>query len=225
MSSPPTVEWLTDWRRTSVDPIAQRQYISEEIARIAALGAPVLTQVMSAPLEVQTVLALSILNSDTPIPEHRFLLRVVPGSKLPDRDPQGRELSAADKGKVLVCKIGTKGGQLNQSSLMPEAIVGAYSGPAVQRASTLGQDIYQYVRLTTKPLDVPVGRAAVIMRAYGNLIAMPRYRNRGKRDANGNEIAPLDFWLVEEIPPAWIAPDGSVRDPKAESQPTGKRAA
>ena len=110
------VEWLQDWRHSGASVVLQREYVKTELARIAAAGAPILTQVLQAPLPIQTELAISILSSDTPLEhEHQqFFLRLVPGAKPKQVDADGNPLKKEDIGN-LVTRIGNKGGQLRDN--------------------------------------------------------------------------------------------------------------
>lgn len=207
------MEWLADWRRTGVDRQAQRSYVMKELARIAEAGAPVITQVLLAPLEDQTVLAMSVLSKEFKYAiggkPHRYYLRLVPGVTLAPpfhRDPQGREVPADKRGKVLVAKVGTKGGQITDSHTMPESVVGEFNGPNVQRAATIGRDIYEYVEIGRHPVEVSREHAVMILRRYGKGIVPMQYTNRAEKDG-----PKVDWWIVEEVPPSMIAPDGSYR--------------
>jgi hypothetical protein len=235
----PAIEWLTDWKREATGtPHAQREYVKRELKRIAEAGAPVLSMILSAPFEIQTHLALSLLHQRA-LGSHRFYFRLVPGAKPPPRDPQGRELDDSERGKVLVAKVGTKGGQLHGSHNLPGVVTDEFTGPAVQNTAHNGEDIYEYVRIGREPVAIDnINDAVVMMRRYGFRLAQPRYKGKAKkrndkgeivvdRDVYGEAVPEIDFWMVEEIPPSSIAPDGSVRDPKkvdAQSN-TGKRAA
>jgi hypothetical protein len=227
----PAIDWLSDWKRHGVDPLAQRDYVRSELQRVAALGAPVLSMVLLAPFPVQTEMAMSLLMEGA-LSNYRFYFRLVEGKTPPDRDPQGRDVGKDKRGKVLVAKVGTKGGQIGPGA--PEAISGQFSGPAVRRAESLGQDIYQYVEIGREPVEIPISKASIVLRQYGYQIRQPQYVGRSKRigddgnpnerDAHGKLVREMDFWLVEEIPPSQIAPDGSVKTPQ-QSQQNPKRAA
>jgi hypothetical protein len=220
----PAVPWLTDWKRTGVEPFAQREYVKSELQRIAALGAPVLSMVLTAPLEIQTQLAMSLLH-ERALATHRYWLRLIPGAKPPVRDPQGRELQPPERGEILVAKIGTKGGQLNHSSKLPSYVTEEFTGPNVQIAAAQERDIYHYARIGRDAVELSLSDAVLVLRRYGWQIAHPRMigksrrvdekGNPSERDAEGRLVQPIDFWLVEEIPPAFVNNDGTVRDPKA----------
>lgn len=218
----PAIPWLEDWSRT-IDPFAQKQYVRSELERIAKAGAPVLSMVLTAPFEIQTQLAMSALHENA-LRGHRYWLRLVPKANPPINDPQGRTLPEEERGKVLVAKVGTKGGQLRQTHKLPGYVTAEFDGPNVQNASDAERDIYEYVRIGHDPIELTLSEAVLVMRRYGWQIAHPRYKGKAKRRNEKGEIVPnldvygapvpvIDFWMVEEIPPSAIAPDGSVREP------------
>jgi hypothetical protein len=204
----PAIPWLEDWRRNGVDPLSQRNYVKAELERVIALGnAPVMSMVLTAPFAEQTQLALSILSNGEV--STKFFFRLVPGANPPIQDPQGRVLPTEKQGRTLVAKVGTKGGQIQQAHKQPDAVTSEFSASALQRAASLGRDIYQYVELThDKVTEVPFAKASILLNQYGYQIRQPRYHARGTPRQ-------IDFWLVEEIPPAFVNNDGTVRDPKA----------
>jgi hypothetical protein len=206
----PAIPWLEDWRRNGVDPLSQRNYVKAELERIIAAGAPVMSMVLTAPLSEQTQLALSILsNGEVPC---RFWFRLVPKASPPIQDPQGRVLPEEKQGRVLVAKVGTKGGQIQQSHKQPDAVTSEFSASSLQRAAAMNRDIYQYVELThDKVTEVPFAKASVLLNQYGYQIRQPRYHGRGTPRQ-------IDFWLVEEVPAPFVNNDGTVREPSKSAQ-------
>jgi hypothetical protein len=196
----PAIEFLSDWRRLGVEPLAQRDYVKGELLRVASLGAPVLTLALTAALPVQTSLALSILHEE-PLPGHRWMLRLLDGAVPPVRDPQGRMLPPDKAGRVLVAKVGTLGGHLRNTSRLPEAVTAPYSGTAVAARSIQGKDIYRYVELTRDPCELTLTDCVTLLRQYGVGIQPQRYLHRSRlpSDPRGG---PVDMWMLEEVPPA-----------------------
>ena len=120
-------EFCPDWYRVDGRTAAeQRAYIASELRRIDAEGAPLLT-VCVAYLQDDRVqqIAHELIsrNYDSDTGEQIFAprewrLKLVDGGKPPTVDPQGRQLSAAEAGKVLVAKVGVLGGELGPGWLL-----------------------------------------------------------------------------------------------------------
>lgn len=203
-----TPAFLHDWSRAGLNPHAQREYVRKELQRIAGEGRRVLTEILTAPFEGQSEIALSLI-AEGALGEYGqgVRLRLVEGAVPPPLDPQGRELPEADRGKVLVAKVGTAGGALNNSHALPAVVVDVHSGPNVQRASFTNQDIYRYVRLSRRPVVVPFAAAVVVLRQWGKGINSQHHYRRGEKRPDPR--APMGFevvtvvqstQLVEELP-------------------------
>jgi hypothetical protein len=188
------VPWLQDWARTGVELLAQRDYVARELARIAEAGAAVLTQVLTLPLEMQQHLALSVLHEEG-LGGHRpaWRVKLVAGARPPARDPQGRPLPEEDVGKVLVAKLGTRGGGLRQTDKLPDAVTGRFGGRGVQAASHAGEDIYRYVRIGAEPVELQLDEAILVLRQFGHGVQTQRYLNRK------DPARMIDQWLLEEL--------------------------
>jgi hypothetical protein len=207
----PHVPWLEDWGRTSVEPRAQRDYVRRELVRVAAEGGPVLTQVLTAPLEIQRILALSLLHQQSPLPDHVWYLRLVEGARPPHRDAQGRPLPEADRGKVLLAKTSTLGGLLRDAHTLHDSETGQHSGPALQHAAARGQAIYAYQRIARTARAVPLAAAVAVLDQWGHGIKMCRqYTDEERklaaeavrnREPGARPLPEHDTWLVEEVPP------------------------
>jgi hypothetical protein len=230
----PEVPWLLDWRRTGVDPQAQREYVAQELQRIAAAGAPVLTQVLTAPFELQQLIALSVLHNETPIPEHRWYLRLREGASPPLKDAQGRDvMPPEDRGKVLVAKTTTLGGRLKHTHTLPDAVTSQWNGPNQQAAAVRGRDIYSYVRIGRTPVAVSLADAICVLNKWGVGIPMLQTYNRNAAilvPGPGGTPVPVpdpskhqDAWLVEEVPPE--AADELLRAARADAKPKGGKPA
>ncbi|HEY6017592.1 MAG TPA: hypothetical protein VIU16_12465 [Gaiellaceae bacterium] len=187
-------EWLTDWRRT--EPLAQLDYVKGELARLAAAGEPVLTRVLTLPLPVQVHACMVALVDHDALPGHRWYVRLVEGAVPHDKDPQGRDLPLAKRGKVEVVKVGTKGGQLRNTSKLPGAVTDAFNGPATQQAAVRGQDIYVCREIGRDPVELSLHDASLVLSRYGYGVPLKRYWNRSPTSPG------WDAWIIEELAPA-----------------------
>lgn len=195
--------FLADWRR--VEPLAQAEYITSELQRLAAAGAPVLWHVLTADLEVKQAMALKLLGEQGALvlPGHRWFLRLVDGARPHDRDPQGRPVPEGKRGYVEVVKVGTKGGQLAAAHTLPGAVTAPFTGPNVQAAAARNLDIYVCREIGRDPVELSFHDASVIMQRYGWGVPLKRYwgkRPPSEKDPLGSDG--WDSWIVEEVAPA-----------------------
>jgi hypothetical protein len=188
------IDWMTDWRR--VEPMAQRDYVRAELARVAAAGGRVLTQVLTLPLEIQQIVAMKVLHEDDPLPGHRWYVRLMAGAAPHERDPQGRPLPREKRGHVEVVKVGTKGGQLRDTSRLPGAVTARFNSVATQADAARGVDIYVCREIGRDPVELSLHDAVVVLGKYGCGVPLKRFWNR-TADGGG-----WDAWIIEEVPPA-----------------------
>ncbi len=193
MHSFPLVDWLDDYGRAGVDPLAQREYVARELRRIAAAGAAVLSHALSAPLDVQQHLAVSVLSTDDEWRDFRPHLRIVPGYELKGRflrNAEAQNLPPEKAGKVLRAKLGNKGGRVS-GTMLPESVTAGNRPEALRRNEMLGKENYLYRDIGYEPVAVPVSEAVLILRQYGHGLREQRYQDKGA----------VDYWIVEEVPP------------------------
>lgn len=239
MQTFPVIPWLQDWKR-EVDSTAQREYVRRELVRVAAAGAPVLSMVLALGehMQKQKDIAMSLLHARA-LGSHRFLFRLAPGTKPPMRDAEGNDLPDDERGRVLYAKLGTKGGQV-QGVQLADNVVSEFTGSAMQsRASMPSHDLaskqnYLYAKVGREPTDLSLDDAVKVLVRYGYGLVPNRYHGRSKRrdekgnpierDALGQPVQEIDFWLVEEIPPSMVNNDGTVKSPQP-AQQNPKRAA
>lgn len=211
--------FLSDWSRVpGVDPFAQREYLGAEILRAARAGAPILTALLTAPLEVQSALGLLLVSKEAVLQQAGlrpyFPLRLKPGARLHPslhKDPQGRDLPADKAGRVLVVKVNTLGGMLDGSHAMPERVVGQWSGAALAARAARGEPLYRNVEIGAEPVELPFEDAVCVLRKYGVGVAkqFTKFGVEAGRRHDGAVIEKQslrDNWLVEELPLVAPAP-------------------
>jgi hypothetical protein len=211
----PTAPFLHDWNRVGLNPHAQREYVAAELVRIAREGRPVLNEVMTAPFAGQSEIAMALLGEGA-LSEFNggmVRLRLVDGAVPPHVDADGLPLPEADRGKVLLAKVGTKGGALNQSHTLPSVVTDPYSGPNLQRNTNARQPNSRYVRITRAGTFVSFAQAAVVLRQWGRGVN-PQLSYRYGRKVVDN-ASPTGFrvetcvqstQLVEELPLVDVEP-------------------
>lgn len=191
---------------------ARERYIVKELQRLVEEKIPVISSILrSHPnCQVQTMELLSkgfsVNSAQIPIITQTFLQLVEPDrlkgykhrNKLgklvelqclpPNIDPQGRAIEAEKQGKILVVKVGTRGGLANPNEEDPKANI-PFSSEQIQRKQDIGKAIYNMATVTRTPQSFPVRTAVVILRQYGWAIAQQPFRDNGKCN-----------WLVIEHP-------------------------
>jgi hypothetical protein len=195
---------------------SRERYIVNELKRLVTDKIPVISSILRAHpnCQVQTMELLSkgfsVNTAQIPIITQAFLQLVEPDrlkgykhrNKLgklvdlqclpPNIDPQGRVIDAEKQGKVLVVKVGTRGGLANPNEEDPDANV-PFSSEQIQRKQDIGKSIYNMVSVTRTPQSFPVRTAVVILRQYGWAIAQNPFRDNGKCN-----------WLVIEHPQNFV---------------------
>ena len=148
-------------------------------------------------------------------------------------------MPAGKLGKVLMAKVGTRGGQLPGSHNPATEIESAeFNADATKRREQLGRyndnPIYAnhlHVEIGFEPTLVSASEASLVLRDYGFGLKPQRYHNKsGRKVAEDGTVTfsdanRIDFWLVEEVPPSMIDRMGRVRDLKAEAEAAALEAA
>lgn len=186
------VEWLSDWDR-QIEPAKQRQYILNEMYRLQELGVPLLTKALLAPFIEQTDLAVSCLHEMGYTP----YLRLKEGQRPPERDPDARLLPPADKGKVLLAKVGVVG-QTDDGRQPASEDDPFNSGTGRVARARLNRPNTKTARVTREPMPYPLKDAKVILQQWGFHV-VPPVRARDIDEATGKSKLPFDKALVEEV--------------------------
>lgn len=199
---------FAEWARYEGRPDAERRaYVSEELRRLDAMGAPVLTVVVACLDERNQQVAIERLrqNDDgegNPILSHRagWHLRLVANAEPPRRDPQGREIDESIAGKTLVAKVGVLGNQLGPEADAREIQQwGAESRDARDRQ---GRDLYRCVKINREGITLDIGDAVTVLRQWGYGVAKrQRRRPEGWRQGTRDDSTGQVNWLVEEVNP------------------------
>lgn len=203
------------WHQYEGQPDAvMRMRVAEELRRLDASGAPLLTCVLTIPDERVQQVALERLRENDdgegqPIYDSReWKLRVIKDGVAPATDAQGRgvtdakgrPLPASEVGKVLMAKVGTLGNTLGADADSREVM----RWGAVNRQSMdhTGRDIYRHVRIGKAWTVVSFEDALAVLRQWGVGVARKQYRRPagwtpGTRTAEQGQLN----WLVEEHNP------------------------
>lgn len=176
-------------------------YVADELRRIDKAGLPVLRTVLSCPDDDAQALATQLLHNNADedgeeiLPPRAWRLRLLSGSVPPPTDPQGRRLTEDRRGKVLVVKVGNKGGRLREDA--PASITDGYSGPRRSVTVRAGRDLYELAEVTHQPRTYTLRNAILILRQWGFAVAPDRARVEPDKD--GNPITVQVNWIVEEV--------------------------
>lgn len=180
-------------------------YVVSELRKILAAGQPLLTTILRCPDDDARSHALHLLkeNADeegNPVLDDQVTavrLRLHPDAKPPERDPQNRGLPEAKRGKVLVAKIGNKGGRLPPDASGKQ--IAQFSG---QRRNTLvngGADLYETAEITREWKSYGLRNATLILKTWGIGVQSQRALGYFDRD-KGEMVETQSFYLVEEEP-------------------------
>jgi len=216
-------EFLPDWHRVPPTLVHRSEYVRNEIARLARENKAVLRSVLTSdewaqqlalPLLAKPEIAAEILGGYSP-----WLLRLVAGAVPIDWDADGRILADELRGKVLRCKVLTKGGdvkdRLGGVSEVPSEISRQYSGPMRTARQSRGESLYVHVDVGSQPVAVSFHDAVTILRKWGYGIPERRYRRRERTiEVRNSETGvvqyvrqdeQIDHWMVEEVTPKMLA--------------------
>ncbi|MBL0219657.1 MAG: hypothetical protein IPQ07_38055 [Myxococcales bacterium] len=180
---------------------ARRAYVANELRRIHSEGLPVLRTVLSCPDDEVQALATALLAANVDddgeeiLPDHLWRLRLADGAVPPSTDPQGRKLPKSDQGRVLVCKIGNKGGRLQEDATKEQ--VEAHSGPRRTTTVRAGRDLYDTAPVSAVARTYSFRNAVLILRQWG--VGCTAERARMEPDRDGNPVEVQNYWLVEEV--------------------------
>lgn len=213
------LSYFADFDRTSD---AERPaYVARELRRIVADEQPLLTTILRSPDDDAKSLALSLLRDNATElgdvvfeePPTAFRLRLAADATPPDRDPQGRKLSKDRVGKVLVAKIGNKGGRLPEK--VDPKVAHSFSGPRRQVLVQGGADLYETADVTREWRSFAMRHATIILKTWGLGVQTQRCLSHM---VNGELVEGQSFYLVEEMPQARA-------DAPSDNKKTSKRAA
>lgn len=200
--SPRYIECLADWDR-AVSPQRQEVYARSELDRLRAAGETQLLYVaLTRPFIEQRNVLTKILREQGYVPR----LRLRPGAVPPELDPQSRPLPLAERGKVLVAKVGTRGAIQPGGDRISDDEAKRYSArrDAIVRSP---EGLYRTVRVTHEPRTYSLDDAVAVLMQWGVGIREKRYRQhhrvRYEKGALPGEliahpVPPRDQWLVEE---------------------------
>lgn len=180
----------------------RREYVVSELRRIDRAGHPILRTILSCQDDEAQAAATELLASNVDaeggeiIPARLWRLRLVDDATPPATDPQGRRLPKDKVGKVLVAKVGNRGGRLGENAEPAE--VDAHSGPRRTVTVRAGRDLYETVEVTRTPRSYSLRNAILILRQWG--VGCTYERARVEPDKDNNPIEVQVYWLVEEVP-------------------------
>lgn len=194
---------LNEYETTPKD--KRNAYVTAEIRKIIAAGLPLLTTILRCPDDDARSHALHLLKENTDEEGNVVLedqvtavrLRLHPDAKPPERDPQNRGLPEAKRGKVLVAKLGNKGGRLPPDASGKQ--IAQFSG---QRRNTLvngGADLYETAEITREWKSFGLRNATLILKTWGIGVQGQRALGYFDRD-KGEMVETQSFYLVEEEP-------------------------
>lgn len=223
------ISFCPEWAnyQTQPDKMARR-YVAEELRRLDRERAPLLRPILATLDDWLICTAIALVRegeaeSGEPVVESReWRLRLVDGVAPPVVDPQGRALNGADRGKVLVAKVGNLGGTLSPARPAKEAM--AFSGEARKAAESSGRNLYRTVRVTRAGVSLSLDDALTVLRQWGYGVTQQQYQHRppkvadarryereielshamalksGKRTEEPSRPQGQCNWLVEEVP-------------------------
>lgn len=196
--TPVTVTWLGEWDRHGSRE-TRRAYMDSELSRIEAEGAPLLHAVLSCPLEDMQDLGVLALKERGYSP----MLKLRDGYVAWPKDPNGRDMPEAQRGKALCCKVGVYG-QMDRADLAARNDeTKRFTGPARQALLRTPGGLYRTRNVTHKATPVPLEDAIVIMRQWGVGLTPKRFYKKNT----------MDRWAVEEVPQV-EAPSAPTAEPR-----------
>lgn len=217
----PTIPTLCpEWHRRPMSDDERIRYAADELRRLDAAGAPVLTAALASLEGAVQQLALELLEGKVMHPAGGLVvqprlwrLRLRRDAEPPHTDPQGRLVDDERRGKVLVAKVGNHGATINLSTMQQVSAAGRteWCGEVRTQIAASGGDLYRTIDIGREWTDVPMQVAVLILRQWGVGVQRQRYRTKpGWRPGMPQEPG-QDRWLVEEY---CRATAGSEKAPK-----------
>lgn len=203
------------WHQYEGQPDAvMRMRVAEELRRLDAAGAPLLTCVLTIADERVQQVALERLRENDDgegraiYDSREWKLRIVKDGVAPAADAQGRPvtdakghpLPASEVGKVLMAKTGTLGNTLGPDADSREVM--RWGANNRQSMDHTGRDIYKHVRIGRAWTVVSFDDALAVLRQWGIGVARKQYRRPSSwmPGTRVDEKGQLN-WLVEEHNP------------------------
>ncbi len=193
--------------------LQKRAYVASELRRLDRAGAALLCPVLALlDGEVQQI-AVEMLDNNSDgdgraicDPPRPWVLRLVEGGKPPKKDPQGRMVPEAKRGKVLVAKTGNLGGNLGPSADAAE--VAMYSGEARRAMAQQGRNLYRTVEITREGTAMTLADAIKVLRQWGVGVSSKPYRrdDTWRPASDAEPVSGQLLWLVEEVVPVRTQP-------------------
>lgn len=204
----------------------QEKYVISELQKLDEYRQPILSTVLACLDDWVQMMALRILNNhEEPIfsdgeVRATYMLRLredIKPEELPLFDQQGRRLPSGKAGKVLVAKLGNRGGKYkptgdgSESYLATAQFDSTFRLQAAQSmAPGAGADLYDVVEIGKKPKVVSIRAATIVLKTWGVGVSRQRFRPHrmgkfvlGRADADykyiENPSLGQDKWLVEEL--------------------------
>lgn len=189
-------EFMEDWNSKKHSPaMARNQYVEEQVSRLRDEEKPLLLPILQLSDELAHELCLSALRR---LGISSVNLQLVPGcsGRLPTIDVHGRELPGDKLGKVLQCKTGNVGGNLESSHSQPMELTSQFLGKSRSENSRMmayspskRHHIYTYVEVTDKSKSYSLRDAVLALRSWGWNVP---------RQFIGRNNNPQTKWLVVE---------------------------
>lgn len=114
----------------------------------------------------------------------------------PDKDPHGALLNEKYRGRVLVAKLGNKGGDIQNSENADAFLTDKFTGKRRQ-ALFSQRTAYETANVTVNPTKFPLNKAILIMSQWGFGIKEKRHISKATSKTDKTPIF-QDCWIVEE---------------------------
>lgn len=219
------LRYLNEFEET---PEEQRDaYVAGELRRIVAEGEPLLLSVLRVPDDEARSAALLLLRDNATelgdrvfeVAPGPYRLRLTADASPPARDPQNRLIPEAKRGRVLVVKLGNKGGRLPEKA--NGKAVAQFSGKRRQILVSGGADLYESAEVGREWKAFSQREATLILRTWGVGV---QTQSCLTHMVNGEIVEGQSFYLVEEEPqPRELgAPPESAEAPKGRKPPKAR---
>lgn len=189
-SHPEFVQVLSEWdawpSATDAQRVRRREHIRRELARVETEGVCPLFAALTVPLGTQVDACVEALEQSA----GTVWLRLVEGAQPPDRDPQGRPLPEALRGKILRAKLGN---------------IGHADATVRQTTSQQNQPVIRTVDIGHAPVPVSFREAILVLRQWGYRVRPTEHRS--------TPAGPVSAWIVVVVRDG----HGSVYEPAVEA--------
>lgn len=194
------VVFLADSSRYNKDIDGLEKYVEAEIKRIGSERKSLIKAILTNRLNVASVPSRLLFNKIAELGLSHVYLKLTDecdkNKTAPDKDPHGALIAEKYRGRVLIAKLGNKGGDIQNSENADPSLTDKFSGK--KRQALFNQRAAYYTaQVSAVPTKHTIEKALLIMAQWGFGVKEKRFISRAVSKTDKTPVY-QDCWIVEE---------------------------